>query len=61
MSFLLEEYKKSRAHSIYDFMFGSGNLDDILNDIRQGIRVNTPGAEIIAGRELIGIPGGEGE
>ena len=65
MSFLLEEYKKSRARSnlssMYDFMFGSGNLDGILDDIRQGIRVNTPGAEIIAGQELIGIPGGEGE
>lgn len=61
ISFLLEEYKKSRAHSVYDLIFGSGNLDGILDDIRQGIRTNTPGAEIIAGRELIGVPSGEGE
>lgn len=58
MSFMIEQYKKrrSRIMSFFDNVFGNGNLDSITSEIRSGIKQNIRGAEIIAGRELLGLP-----
>ena len=58
MSFLLEQYTKSRSgvSAAFDWVFGSGNLDKIAGQIRAGIRTDIRGMEILAGRELLGLP-----
>ncbi len=58
LSFLLRQYTKSKK-GIFSWIFGNGNLDDIASQIREGIREDIRGAEIIAGRELIGLPEGK--
>ncbi|MBQ7544256.1 MAG: hypothetical protein IJT02_04855 [Synergistaceae bacterium] len=58
MSFLLEQYTKSRSgvSAAFDWVFGNGNLDKIAEQIRAGIRTDIRGMEILAGRELLGLP-----
>ena len=60
MSFLLEQYKKSRSGlgRFLDIMF-SGDIDQTAENIRAGIRTDIRGMKILAGRELLGIDDGE--
>ncbi|MBQ3403722.1 MAG: hypothetical protein IJG65_10200 [Synergistaceae bacterium] len=62
LSFLLGQYMKRRSGftAALDWVFGGGNLDKIIASIREGMRENFRGSEIIAGRELLGFPPREG-
>ena len=57
MSFLLEQYRRRKSASILGRLFMSSEVEKLIDTLREGIRTDISGSEII-GREVIGIEEG---